>query len=85
MNGRRKLMSKYFMEEGYVKAFKDKNYMTVIGDGAFTNCYRIETMDMESVVTVEQKAFYNCIAMKSVKLGDRAEIVGYRAFVTARI
>ena len=52
-------MSKYFMEEDDVKAFKDKNYMTVIGDGAFTNCYRIETMDMESVVTVEQKVHEN--------------------------
>ena len=63
-----------------LKAVRPSKNLAVVGDGAFTNCYAIESLDLESVVTVEQKAFYNCIAMKTASLGDRAKSVGYRAF-----
>lgn len=50
-----------------------------IGEDAFRNCKKIETLDMPNVITIEKGAFYSCTGLKEVTM-DKVESIGSTAF-----
>ncbi|MGN0818422.1 MAG: leucine-rich repeat protein, partial [Candidatus Coproplasma sp.] len=56
------------------------NNTRVIGDGAFSYCTKLETVDLSKITEVGDSAFYNCNLLKTVKGMENLEVIGDGAF-----
>jgi hypothetical protein len=58
-----------------------KRGTTTIGNGAFSNCYSLTSVNLpDSVTTIGNGAFSNCYSLTSVNLPDSVTTIGVNAF-----
>lgn len=50
---------------------------------AFENCYAIESMNLESVITIDDSAFWACTSLTSVIISEYCTMIGEGAFCNA--
>ncbi len=67
-----------FFGEPYLRTVTFPSSLEKIGDGAFSNCRKLEKADLpESVKTIGSDAFRNCELLKKVVISDNATVGRY--------
>lgn len=63
------------------------NSVTELGEGAYTNCYSLETIKLSSSITeIPNELFYNCNYLESIDFnGANIESIGRSAFYCCRL
>lgn len=53
---------------------------TFIPDYCFNNCENLKTVKARNVRVIDDEAFYDCVSLNSIELGDSLENIGMNAF-----
>ena len=55
-----------------------------IGESAFSSCEKLRTVELKNVKTIESGAFYYCLILNKVIIGENIEFIHKRAFNDSR-
>ncbi len=78
------LVMSYAFSGSGIKEF-DADNLTIIGNGAFRNCKKLDTINLENIYYFAEASFENCVSLTKVDFADDVSEIGGAAFANTGI